>query len=376
MKKILLVLALSAGIISCNKAGDGEFVLSGTVEGADGKSIILERQDDSLGIIAIDTAKIENGKFKFTGVALEPEMHSLAIETLPGKSYLILEDGKIDITIHKDSIHKNKVAGTYNNDQLQEFTNAGMAFQKKLENFQRDNEAAMVQAQNTNDTATVNKLRGEFLKIQQSMEASNVEYVKSHPKAYISVLLINNMFRGMEPDAELIQSLYNGLDSDLKKTKAAKNVEKRIAEFKAVTVGKLAPNFTAPNPDGKPVSLKESLGKVTIIDFWASWCGPCRAANPELVALYNELHPQGLNIIGVSLDKPGDEAKWKQAIAKDQLTWTQVSNLKHWQDPIATMYGIQSIPQMFVLNSYGVVVAKDLKGEVLKDKIKQLLAAG
>jgi thiol-disulfide isomerase/thioredoxin len=120
------------------------------------------------------------------------------------------------------------------------------------------------------------------------------------------------------------------------------------------------------------VSLKESLGKVTIVDFWASWCGPCRKENPNVVAIYKELHSKGLNIIGVSLDK---EAKaWKEAIAKDNLSWTQVSNLKFWEEPIAAQYGVQSIPATFILDATGKVVAQDLRGDELRAKILELLA--
>jgi thiol-disulfide isomerase/thioredoxin len=120
------------------------------------------------------------------------------------------------------------------------------------------------------------------------------------------------------------------------------------------------------------VSLKESLGKVTIVDFWASWCGPCRKENPNVVAIYKELHSKGLNIIGVSLDK--DAKAWKEAIAKDNLTWTQVSNLKFWDEPIAAQYGVQSIPATFILDASGKVVAQDLRGDELKAKIIELLA--
>ena len=111
---------------------------------------------------------------------------------------------------------------------------------------------------------------------------------------------------------------------------------------------------------------------MTIIDFWASWCGPCRKENPNVVALYNELHSKGLNIIGVSLDK--DVAKWKEAIAKDKLAWIQISNLMHWDDPIAKQYGIESIPATLVLDAQGNIVAKDIYGAELKAKVLELLA--
>ncbi len=120
------------------------------------------------------------------------------------------------------------------------------------------------------------------------------------------------------------------------------------------------------------ISLKESLGKVTIVDFWASWCGPCRRENPNVVALYKEFHSKGLNIIGVSLDE--DKTKWKDAIAKDKLSWTQVSNLKGWEDPIAAQYKVEAIPATFILDASGNIVARDLRGNELKEKISELLS--
>lgn len=120
------------------------------------------------------------------------------------------------------------------------------------------------------------------------------------------------------------------------------------------------------------VSLKESLGKVTLIDFWASWCGPCRQENINVVALYNEFHNKGLNIISVSLDE--DATEWKEAIFADNLTWTHVSNLKEMKDPIALQYGVTQIPTTFLLDSKGKVVAVDLRGEDLKVKVKTLLS--
>ncbi|WP_395056102.1 peroxiredoxin family protein [Flavobacterium sp.] len=134
----------------------------------------------------------------------------------------------------------------------------------------------------------------------------------------------------------------------------------------------MAPNFTAKNVGGKLVSLKESLGKVTIIDFWASWCAPCRKENPNMVSLYKEFHDKGLNIIGVSLDK--DATAWKEAIAKDNLTWIEISNLKEWEDPIAATYNIEGIPATFLLDANGKIVAKNLLGNELKAKVADLLS--
>ncbi len=122
------------------------------------------------------------------------------------------------------------------------------------------------------------------------------------------------------------------------------------------------------------MSLKESLGKVTLIDFWASWCAPCRTANPKVVALYNEFHGKGFNVISVSLDT--DAAEWKEAIAKDKLTWTQVSNLAEMEkDPIVKQYGVKLIPTTYLLDASGKIVGIDLPHEEMKAKISALLTA-
>lgn len=122
------------------------------------------------------------------------------------------------------------------------------------------------------------------------------------------------------------------------------------------------------------VSLKESLGKVTLVDFWASWCGPCRKESPNMVALYKAFHDKGLNIISISLDMPNGKKNWTDAIAKDHLNWTHVSHLKHWEEPIAKEYGVESIPTIFVLDAQGRIVAQDLLGDALKSKVAEMIA--
>ncbi len=374
MKRFGLSLLVLLAVVSCKTVGDDEFVINGSINGvADGKNVVLEKNSDSLGIVPVDTVKVKDGKFRFEGKVNDISMYSISVEGVQSPSYVIMENGTINIEINKDSIFKNKISGTYNNEELTNFNGIGMKIQKKIQDFQIANTPKLRAAQQAKDTATIKKLQTDYGKIQKEMEASTYKYVETHPKAYISVLLIQSMFNVPEPDTKKIETYYNALDPELKKTSAAKKIVKKLNDFQSVSVGRHAPDFSAPDVNGKMVSLKQSMGKLTIIDFWASWCGPCRAENPHMVELYKEFHSKGLNIIGVSLDKPGQADKWKEAIAKDGLTWTQVSNLKHWEDPIAAMYGVQQIPTMFVLNEFGLVVAKDLRGEELKAKVAQFL---
>jgi peroxiredoxin len=379
MKKLLVLIIALSVLISCNKAGENEFVVTGTIKGiADGKSVILEVQDETGQLKPIDTVKLEKGKFTFKGNAKEPDMHLISIETVQGKIPFILENGDIEMIINKDSINITKVTGTYNNEELNSYKDKGAAIQKKMMKFQKDNTAIMQEAQQKQDTVAMNKLRKEYSKFQEEFATQSENYVNTHPKAFISALIIEGMFNQMTPDIAKITKYYNGLDKSVKDTKHGKKIKKNldalskpVATVAPIEIGTIAPDFSAPNPDGKVVSLKESKGKVTIIDFWASWCKPCRQENPNMVALYKEFHPKGLNIVSISLDEKAEE--WKKAIANDKLTWTNISNLKDFEDPIAVQYAIKLIPSTIIIDASGKVIAKDLRGAELKAKIASLL---
>jgi thiol-disulfide isomerase/thioredoxin len=371
MKKLLFALALPALLLSCQ--GEGAFKINGSIQGVDGKKAFLQVQDDSLGPKPVDTVKIANGKFEFKGKIAEPALYSIRFESLQGASFFVAEEGNIELKINKDSLNNVKASGTYNNEKMTEFTKQTLPIQKKMMAFQQENQMRIMKAQQTKDTAAMNAIRKDFMVLRDGMSNSGKEFITKNPKSFISLLLIKTRIFNPKADFKEIQSLYNGLDAEVKNTKEGKKVAKKIIEAQKINVGKLAPEFSAPTPEGKTVSLKESMGKITIIDFWASWCGPCRQANPDLVKLYAEYHDKGLNIISVSLDKPGEEAKWKEAIAKDGLTWTQVSNLKEWKDPIAKLYSVEAIPSSFIINAQGIVLAKDLKGSELEGRIAQLL---
>lgn len=375
MKKII-VIALTGLLMSCNGIIGNGYKISGEISGlTDGTRVFLERQDPAKGTtIAVDTAKIEKGKFTFEGKAEEPEIHSIRFDNTQGGFIVVVEKGNIDVKGTKDSLAMAKVSGTFNNDELTKYNTEMVKIQKRMMAFQQQNMAIMQAAQQKNDTAVMSKLSKEYSKFQDEFTSSNYKYIESNPKSFLSVLLIEGMFNEPTPKIDKIRKFYDGLDSDVKATKHGKNVQTKLDGLKSVAVGQIAPDFSAPNTEGKMVSLKESMGKVTIIDFWASWCGPCRAENPNVVALYNEFHAKGLNIIGVSLDRTGEAAKWKEAIAKDKLIWPQISNLKFWEDPIAVQYSIKSIPATFLLDASGKIIAKDLHGAELKAKVAELLA--
>lgn len=376
MKKITLFAATITLLFSCNNLKDNEFLITGTAEGIEnGKKVFIETQTET-GFIAKDTAVIENGKFELKGITEEIDLGFVRIEDENINLPLILEEGKITVNIKTDTIQNSTIGGTNNNEKFQSFNDESKVIARKKGKFEKANIDRITTAKKANDTATVNQIMKEYSTFQEDLNKVSMNFIKKNPDAYLSVLLLENFLMRQNLPIDEIKGYFNKLDKNLLKTKSAKNIKKIMDEMAGATkveVGSKAPDFAAKNPEGKTISLKESLGKVTVIDFWASWCGPCRAENPNVVALYKEFHAKGLNIIGVSLDKDG--VKWKEAIAKDGLVWSQISNLKFWDEPIAKQYNVESIPATFILDASGTVVAKDLRGAELKAKITELLNA-
>lgn len=380
-----MLLTVLTVIISCNRAGKNEYIVSGTVKGiADGKTVVLEKQDEMGQFIPMDTVKVKDGKFMMKGSAKEPEIMLIQVEAIQGKVPFVLENGNIDIIVDKDSLQKSKFSGTFNNDVFSKFNDDLTKFQKELQKklmtFQNANMAKMKAAQEIKDTIVINKLMKEYQGMQKEGMEFYIKFAEVNPKALLSALIVDSMLNDPTLDVARAKKIYASFSPELKNYKPGKSIQTKLDKIgkpltvaAAANVGSVAPDFTAKNPEGKSISLKQSLGKVTIVDFWASWCKPCRVENPNAVALYAKYHSKGLNILSVSLDK--EASAWKDAIAKDNLTWNHVSNLKEFEDPIALQYGINAIPTIFVLDAKGVIIAKDIRGEELNAKIASLLGS-
>ncbi|MFY7664574.1 redoxin domain-containing protein [Flavobacterium sp.] len=370
-KKVIFGLLAAVSIVACSKVGENEFIITGEAKGVkDSTNVVLQKQD-STGIVSVDTVKVIDGKFKIEGQVKEPYLHFIAINGIQGGVPLILESGEINVKVDKDSVQNSTVGGTKNNDYLTDYSNKSKEINKKMMAFQKANMEKFNQARATNDTVTMNDLMKKNNQFGEQLKNMSFEHIDKNKDSFLSVYFINQFIN--QPDADLakLEKQFNALTDDLKKTSVGKKIKERFEAINNTKVGSTAPDFSAKTPDGKTVSLKQSLGKITIIDFWASWCQPCRQENPAMVALYNEFSPKGLKIIGVSLDS---EAKaWTEAIEKDKLTWTQVANLKPQSDPIARKYNISQIPTTYLLDEKGKIIAVNLRGEELKAKVQSLL---
>jgi peroxiredoxin len=199
--------------------------------------------------------------------------------------------------------------------------------------------------------------------------------VQENPGSLVSVMVLQDMLNSRVYPSSEIRDLFDQLSEDIKETSLAQSLDETLTEMSRTDVGNPAPEFSGPTPQGEELALEDALGKVTLVDFWASWCKPCRVENPNLVKVYNQYHDQGFNIIQVSLDRPGQKERWMQAIEEDNLgQWNHVSNLMFWQDPIAAKYGVRAIPAAFLLDEDGNIAAKNLRGDDLEEKVSEMLS--
>lgn len=369
MKKIVFGIFALSLLFACNSNPDG-FVINAEVQGEieNGTKVYLKRINEVNQPVDVDTTTVENGKFSFTGKADSLDLQYIFVDKVNGNIPVIIENGTIDISFQKDSLLFAKIKGTDQNDMFSKFLDESRNFSKRYTSMGKDFEKARA----SGDTATQDAIQEELKEFREEAKNFEINFAKEHPSALISVMLLERFQQTKEvPDNE-IDAIFEALTPQLKNTAAAKRIKASADKNKVTAIGSKAPDFSAPTPTGESLALKDALGKITIVDFWAGWCRPCRAENPNLVNIYTKYKDSGLKILGVSLDKTKEE--WTEAIAADGLEWNQVSNVQYF-DEIAKLYNVNAIPAMFILDENGVIIAKDLRGEALENKIAELLGA-
>lgn len=372
MKKIFVILAAVFSLISCQKEST-EYIINAKIQGVpNGKKVSLKSVIDN-NVVLIDTTIVKNGTFSFTGSIDSADIHVIMIQGIPSRLPFILENKKIDILMYKDSLGLSKIDGSEPNYVAQKYM-------KQLSKFRKRNDSIMIdfnKARRTNDTQVIDELRIKGQAINADKAKFNIDFLKENTNSLFGVLLLENLVKTKALQIDELSGYFNSIPIELQNSKPGQRVKDIIDKTLATQIGALAPDFTAPDPEGNEVSLYEIKDKVTIIDFWAAWCAPCRKENPNMVRLYEKYHDKGLEIIGVSLDGNSRQKEpkkaWIDAIEKDGLKWHQVSNLNYFYDPVAKKYNIKAIPATFILDGEGRIIAKNLRGPALEQKLSELL---
>ena len=372
---ILCLLLLIFGCESKNSSAK-EYVIKGQAEGIyNGVRVYLKTSEGGQNSRVTDTAIVVNEFFEFKGTIEAPQMRILTVNGIAGQTALVLEPGETQAVIYKDSIYKSIAKGGDNNRVFTDYKKGYQLIIDKISKLQKDYMLSI------DDAEAVSEIQKRNKSMRSELKDYGLNFIKSNSDSDFSLILLDVITEQKGFNAALAQEVFKNMPIALLKKPYNKNLTQKIyfkiqneVNKEEIKVGTKAADFTAPNPEGEMLTLSKILGEVTILDFWASWCKPCRVENPNFVRIYNKYHEKGLEIISVSLDRKGQKSAWVSAIEKDKLNWYNVSNLKFWQDPIAQLYNISSIPATFVLDRDGKILATRLRGQALEAKIAELLA--
>jgi thiol-disulfide isomerase/thioredoxin len=371
MKQILLIAAVCGSLLAaCNPAG---FTVNGTIEDVtEGEVLLVTFPDDNNTIDTLAVAPVVNGAFTLTGKVKEVTPAALSILSIEGSIYrvspLLIENARCTVKIGKSPVIEGNTLVAPGSATTVEgggpVQQVFSTFFNLVQAIALDNPAYRA----AGDTTARESIQELARQARQKLDVAMDEIVKAHPDSYATAYLLH-LWYGQAP-IEQLREQYELLGENAKASTFGVIIAERI-RAETATIGQVAPDFTFTTPEGETVSLHGIAAKVKLIDFWASWCGPCRMENPNVVAAYAEYHPKGFEIVGVSLDT--DKASWLQAITDDKLTWIHGSDLKGWSAAPAKLYGVNSIPHTVLLDENNRIIAKNLRGDALKQKLAELL---
>ncbi len=372
MFRRILVVAILLITFSCakevaKKFPDGFRIISKVSPDLNNKKVQLLSISNQKSKV-IDTTRVVDGKIVLEGKIESPEFGYLTIDGLKGAFPFIIENGDMTINVNGSNFSKSTISGSPENDitskhqkDLQLLSDSSKKITAKLNSAKK--------SRNPEELALAKASYDSLIRAKNTLDKN---FIKTNSNHYAGAIILERVANSKSIPQKEAKALYNNLNEDIRKSPIGNRI-RIIVNKVSVAVGNVAPNFSGKTPDGKSLALNDVKSKLTLIDFWASWCGPCRRENPNVVKMYEKYHNKGLEIIGVSLDKKNQQKRWVDAIAKDRLTWPQISNLKGWQDPIARTYGVRSIPATFLLDENGKILHKNLRGKRLEDKVEELL---
>jgi peroxiredoxin len=372
MKRILFgVLSISLfSLVACHgndssktqpEIKDSSYAIIGKVTGLDTGFVILNHRQYEKN----DTARLDHGYFTFKGKADTAEMCTITLGNQAKRFFL--ENGKISILIKKDSLPYALISGTKVQDEYNYFHNqVSKAVTDRISQVDK----AYDSANNKKNQRAMDSLDKMYNALDLEQKQLVMDFTKSHPTSVVAAYEIYANF-SYNARAGQLDSLFQDLDTTVRPTYFGRLIQNTVEKARLTAIGNPAPDFTNNDANGKPVSLSSFKGKLVLLDFWASWCGPCRLENPNVVKAFHKFHSKGFDIFGVSLDDT--KADWMQAIKKDGLDWMQVSDLKGWQASAASLYGVKGIPMNYLIDKNGIIIARGLRGDQLESKLAELL---
>ena len=329
----------------------------------------------------IDSTQPDDDKYEFTGRIHEPIIAKLSVKFAEQNGHRPVVNGKRDGKFFFLEPGKQKAISTDSLSNLKVKSSKAQAdYAAYLDKARPYNESYLALVPQYNkfreekNLVELEKVEKELNKID-SLRKEDVyaEWVRTKPNSPIAVYALQQ-YAGWDINPDKVEPLYNLLSEKAKSYPSARNLHNNMEIAKRTGIGRIAMDFTQDDTLGNPVSLSSFRGKFVLIDFWASWCGPCRAENPNVVNVYNKHKDNNFHIVGVSLDRPGQKERWMKAIHDDGLYWTQLSDLKFWDNEVARQYGIRAIPQNLLLDPDGRIIAKNLRGEELAKKVDEVVA--
>jgi peroxiredoxin len=357
MKNFFLALLFFPSFVFAQTKG---FTVTGNVAGVADGTVKITSTQDAAQVIA--TGDIKDGIFTLKGSIPEPGLFWIVLSD-EQPQYIYLENNPIKISGSKKDIKNLKIEGSASQNDFDQFQTTFNPLIGELN-------ALAAQLQQAGNEGKRDKLMVKYDSVVSLINTEVGKFVMAKKSSYVSPFVLFVTAQLNQNPAQL-EYYYKALAGPVQKSNIGKSLSEYITYSKVGSVGSAALDFTQNDTAGQPVSLSSFKGKYVLIDFWASWCRPCRAENPNVVKVYNKFKNKNFTVLGVSLDQ--EKLAWVKAIEKDKLIWTQVSDLQQWNNEVARMYRVQSIPQNFLVGPDGNIVAKDLRGEDLEKKLCELL---